>query len=85
MWIILAILMSTAAIAEENWTGCKEAYEFCSRRPYHRDCRTWTVWGEPLTVFGGENPAATTDFCKASPWHMSCGSFNRHVICPIPK
>jgi hypothetical protein len=83
---------SWSAAAEDYWTDCKSAYEFCARRPYHRDCSIWTHYGKTLSVNSWHpsprNPAADTAFCKDNPWHASCGIGQEivtdHKDCPIP-
>jgi hypothetical protein len=76
--IVCALLvMFMAAPGAEDWSNCKQAYEFCTRRPFHRDCSIWTIYGRGLVITRFEkeprNPAADTQFCRDNPWHMSCG------------
>jgi len=96
--IIIALYIATPALAEDYWTTCDEAYRFCERRGYHRDCSIWTQYGKPLSVNRSyyppvkANPTVGTPFCKENPWHMRCGYLSEvppmvheHTECPIPE
>jgi len=88
------LLAGDPAWGEDYWTDCKTAYEFCSLRPYHRDCAIWTHYKQPLSVVRWHttppNENASSQFCKENPWHMQCGTRmpgtnERYVeICPLP-
>ena len=101
MIMVLAIAMlwvtMVVALAEDYWTSCEQAYQFCTLRPYHRDCVIWTRWDKPLSVNRSyyppvkPNPNIGTPFCQENPWHMNCGYLSEvppmvheHVECPIP-
>jgi hypothetical protein len=90
---VVIMLFATAAHASDYWSNCEQAYEFCERRAYHRDCRIWTHWGRPLDILKWQhlqkNPAADTEFCKSNQWHMACGRGGGVEFyaeeCPIPE
>ena len=88
-WFLHVFLLY--AWGEDYWRDCKQAYEFCVQRPYHRDCIAWTQLHEPLSVLRWHvirNGAADTEFCQQNPWHASCGVRVREELysetCPPP-
>lgn len=46
--LVALVVLMVSAQAEDYWTTCERAYEFCMGRPYHRDCKIWTAWNKPL-------------------------------------
>ena len=91
----IIIMLAWPACAEDFWTNCEEAYAFCVRNSFHRDCAVWTHYGKPLSVHKWKRiiyatgAGAGTDFCKKNPWHMQCGQGGYiderySEICPIP-
>src|SRR2546430_2680897 len=96
--LAIALLWAMTALSEDYWTNCEQAYQFCERRGYHRDCKIWTAYGKPLSVNRSyyppvkPNPNVGTPFCEENPWHMHCGyvseilpMVHEHTECPIPE
>ena len=86
--LVLADLCAVVLAKAEDFRSCREAYEFCGRRPFHRECVVWTTWGRPLVVtrVRPRNVAIDLEYCRANPWHASCGQGGGtySVECPLP-